>query len=419
MLWVVFFVLLGSIARAGKEVAIAYRYGVSADVDAYLFVFNMVTWPVGVWFSVLTAVMIPLVARIRENAPDDLPRYRAEIAGFSLMVAVGLTVLAGYGLTYLFSGDLSGLDPQTRSIANDISHLMVLLIPLGLLISLYSAWMLSSGHHANTLMESVPSIVMVGALLIFSVADAMLLVWGTLAGFAFHLISLGLPLWRRSEIDFPRFSFQSSHWAAFWHGFGIMVVGQAIMSLVTIIDQFFAAHQGTGAVATLSYANRVLMLLLGVGAMAVSRATLPVFSRAIASGEKQVKQIAVHWIKLMLLLGVAASIVSWPLANWGISLLFERGAFSAEDTKDVARVFQFGLVQLPFYFAGLVLVSLMTSQRKYHFLFWSSVIGLTTKVFGNAVLSKAFGIEGIALATGLTYAVTFMFFLWALKTQEK
>lgn len=48
MAWVALFVLLGSVARAAKEVAIAYRYGVSAEVDAYLFVFNLVSWPVGV-----------------------------------------------------------------------------------------------------------------------------------------------------------------------------------------------------------------------------------------------------------------------------------------------------------------------------------------------------------------------------------
>ena len=50
MVWVALFVLLGSLARAAKGMAIAYRYGVSAEVDAYLFVFNLVSWQVGVWF---------------------------------------------------------------------------------------------------------------------------------------------------------------------------------------------------------------------------------------------------------------------------------------------------------------------------------------------------------------------------------
>jgi len=53
--WVSLFVVLAKLVGAAKEMAVAYQYGVSANVDAYLFVFNFISWPVGVWFTVLTA----------------------------------------------------------------------------------------------------------------------------------------------------------------------------------------------------------------------------------------------------------------------------------------------------------------------------------------------------------------------------
>ena len=58
MVLVVLFVFFGKLAGAAKEVAIAWRYGVSEEVDAYLLVLNLVSWPVGVWFSVLTVVLV-------------------------------------------------------------------------------------------------------------------------------------------------------------------------------------------------------------------------------------------------------------------------------------------------------------------------------------------------------------------------
>jgi hypothetical protein len=64
-----------------------------------------------------------------------------------------------------------------------------------------------------------------------------------------------------------------------------MGAGQALMSFTGIIDQFFAANLGAGAISTLSYANRVLGLILSLGAMAISRATLPEFSAVHARGE--------------------------------------------------------------------------------------------------------------------------------------
>src|SRR5215475_3724216 len=98
MAWVTLFVCLSKLAGAAKEMAIAYRYGVSVEVDAYLFVFNLVNWPVGVWFSVLTAVLVPLAARIRQGAAAELPRFRAELLGLTLLLGVTLWFMAWLGV---------------------------------------------------------------------------------------------------------------------------------------------------------------------------------------------------------------------------------------------------------------------------------------------------------------------------------
>lgn len=42
------FILLGKMVAAAKEIAIAWRYGISETVDAYLFTFNLAQWPVNV-----------------------------------------------------------------------------------------------------------------------------------------------------------------------------------------------------------------------------------------------------------------------------------------------------------------------------------------------------------------------------------
>lgn len=412
MAWVALFVLFGSFARAAKEMAIAYRYGVNAEVDAYLFVFNLVSWPVGVWFSVLTVVLVPLAARIRQGASTELPRFRSELLGLAFLLGLTLAFLSWQGFPLLLRSSWTGLPDATVKIADNMVPTLALLAPLGVIISLFSAWMLAAGRHANTLLESVPALAVLVALLAFPGGGAEPLVWGTLAGFAFHLASLAVPLARRGEIEAPRFTRQSPQWTPFWRGFGIMLAGQSLMSFTGIIDQFFAAHLGTGAIATLSYANRILALILGMGAIAVSRATLPVFSDALAQNREQIHRVATHWVRLLFALGVVTMFVSWWLAPWGVKLLFERGAFSAQDTVIVAEVLRYGLTQLPFYFAGLVFVSYLSSRGLYVWLLWSGVIGLCFKLLGNALFIPAYGVGGIALATAFMYATNFVFFWW-------
>ena len=415
MAWVALFVLLGSLARAAREMAIAYRYGVSAEVDAYLFVFNLVSWPVGVWFSVLTVVLVPLAAQIRHDAPGELPRFRAELLGLSLIVGVALAVVAAVGLPLLLGSPWTGLPPSVVIVANQMVPVLLPLAPLGILIGLFSVWMLAAGRHANTLLEGVPAFVVLITLLAFPGGGTEPLVWGTLAGFIFHLLSIAAPLMRRGEVDAPRFLRQSTQWPAFWQGFGIMLAGQVLMSFTAIIDQFFAAHLGTGAIATISYANRILALILGMGALAVSRATMPVFSQAHAQGGKQHHRVATHWARLMFVLGVGTTIVGWWLAPWVVVLFYQRGAFTSADTEVVTEVFRYGLPQLPFYFAGLVFVSYLSSRRAYVWLFWSGVIGLCAKFFGNAILIQLYGVAGVALATVFMYASNFLFLWWVFR----
>jgi putative peptidoglycan lipid II flippase len=399
MAWVTLFVLLGSVARAAREVAIAYRYGVSAEVDAYLFVFNLVSWPVAVWFSVLTVVLVPLAARIRQNASAELPRFRSELLGLTLLLGLVLAFLGWLGLPFLLRSSWTGLPEATVDIAFDMVTTLTLLAPLGVVISLFSVWMLVASRHANTLLESLPAIVVLTALLAFPDGGVELLVWSAVAGVAFHLVSLSMPLARKGEIEVPRFTRQSPQWIPFWQGFGFMLGGQALMSFTGIIDQFFAAPLGTGAIAELGYANRILTLLLALGAAAVSRATLPVFSHAQARGETELTAIAFHWIRLLFVVGLIMMIIAWGTASWGVKVLFQRGAFTPNDTQVVAEIIRYGLAQLPFYFAGLVMVSLLVSQGKYHVLFIIGAVNLVVKVVFNALSVPYFGVSGLMIAT--------------------
>ncbi|MFC5474708.1 murein biosynthesis integral membrane protein MurJ [Paraherbaspirillum soli] len=408
MAWVSLFVIIGKLAGAAKEMAVAYRFGVGVEVDAYLFVLNFISWPIGVWFSVLTVVLVPLAAKMRQDAAGELPRFRAELFGVAIVLGLVLAILARLGLPMVLRSQWAGLPPATAALATHAAPTLAFLLPLGVLISLLSAWMLAAGRHANTLLEGVPAVVIGIAVLISAGSGIEPLVWATVGGFVAHVISLAIPLARRKEIEFPRFTWQSTQWTLFWRGFGIMLAGQALMSLIVIVDQFFAVHVGTGAFATLSYANRILALLLTLGGTVVSRATLPIFSKAHRQGNTQVRRVVTQWAGVMFLVGAVSSAVSWWLAPWVVKLLFERGAFTAQDSAAVSEVLRYALVQLPFYFAGLVLVSGLVSRGMHKLVALSAIANLVVKIFGNYLLVPAMGIKGIALATAFMYIVSFI-----------
>ena len=430
MLTVALFTLLGKLMSAAKEMAVAYRYGLAAEVDAYQFIYNLVSWPIGIWTSVLTAVLVPLAARMRAFDHEAIPHFRSELFGFALIIGCASVVLAWTGIAALLSSGTTGLPPHSVQLAQAALPGLVLLLPFGMLIALQSAWMLSAGRHVNTLLDSVPTLFIAAAVLVFAspAADPGIspapspgispLVWGTVVGAGFHLLSLMIPNARHSEFEAPAFRRAAPHWTPFWQGFGIMLAGQALISFTVIIDQFYAVGLGTGSVATLGYANRVLSLILSLAAIAVSRATLPIFSRSASGDQCDIYRVAMVWMRLMFMAGIVAMVAGYVFAPGIIRLLFERGQFGAGDTQVVADALRFGLPQLPCYFSVMVLVSYALSQRRYKLIFWSGVIGCAGKVIGNILLVPALGINGIALAATFVYGFNAVFFCLSLRVRR-
>ena len=118
------------------------------------------------------------------------------------------------------------------------------------------------------------------------------------------------------------------------------------------------------------------------------------------------------WVRLMIVLGVVTLIISWWLAPWIVKLLFERGAFTARNTEAVTEVFRYGLAQIPFFFPALALVALLASHGKHNLIAISGSTNLFVKTGANYVLVPIMGINGIMIATGIMYMVSFVQLYW-------
>lgn len=409
-IWVSLFVLVGKLAGAAKEMAVAWRYGVSSTVDAYVFIFNLVNWPIAVWFSVLTVVLVPLVARIKQEQPSSLPRFAAELLGFSLTIGLVLALACSVGMRWMDANG-SGLGPQAAIEAAHMVAPLSALLPLGLAISVVSAWTMALGQHRNTLLEAVPACVLLCFLLLPKGTLPQALVWGSVVGYALHAASLAWPLLRSGAIGKPVLSFSSPGWHYFWSGIGIMVAGQAFASFTAVVDQFFAASMEAGAVSVLSYANRLMALILGLGAMAISRATLPIFSELAGGTRKELHAMAGRWAFIMFGVGIIGLTLAWVLAPLGIKLLFERGAFGPKDTLEVVSAFRYLVCQVPFYFASLVLIAYFSATGNYKIIAASGVVNFAIKALLLYLLAHPYGLAGVCVSTVLMYVISLGIFL--------
>jgi peptidoglycan biosynthesis protein MviN/MurJ (putative lipid II flippase) len=413
---VALFLLLGKAAGAVKEMAVAYRYGVSDAVDAYQFTMTMALWLPVTIVGVLSVVLIPVLVRLKRRAPNERMVFVRELQGVMLLLAVLMGVLTWWAWPFVLTQLGGALSPTVRDMTKQLVYAFAPVAALTLAAGISAARLRSHERHVNTLLDSVPAIaILAWVMLSGSPAGVAPLAWGTLVGYVIQAAWLAW-LAARAENNFwgsPLVSMHSSHWPDLVRAAGVMLIGQVAMSFVGPLDQYAAANLGGNANATLGYASRLLTLLLGIGAVSVGRAALPVLADVQSRGDgHQARAMALKWSIWMVGAGSLVVVIGWIFAPWGVKVLFERGAFNAADTLRVATVLRWGLLQLPCYFGVLILVQLLASQNRYRVMAAIAVANFALKAVLNLVLAPSMGASGIMLATACMYTLSYVCYVF-------
>jgi putative peptidoglycan lipid II flippase len=407
---VAFFVLAGRAAGAGKEMTIAFRYGISNVVDAYQITLTLVTWLPAFCSAVFAIVLVPVFVDLRKQPNAEQAQFLGELEAWAVLAGLLFTVILYLAWPFALNVMAGNLSPATRDMAR---HMMLVMGPIAILMMIISAysWRLMSGErHISTLLDGLPAVMVLVLVLCVKSSNAMLpLMWGTLIGYVVQAVALR-PLAGKvgGHYSRPSLTFRSPQWARIYLAVRVFVLGQLVVSCAPALDQYFVAHLGDGAVATLGYANRVFGLVLSMGALAIGQGTLPILSDILGRNDpERARLTALRWSLLLLGGGAICAAIAYPLAPTVVALLFQRGAFTAENTLVVAGLMRFALVQLPFYFAALVMMNLFSAEGRYKEMAVIALLSFLVKALANVVLTRWIGMPGVVLATGLMHASVF------------
>ena len=415
--WITLFLVAGKAAGIAKEIAIAYRYGASATVDAYLFAFTLANWPTTIWISILIAVFVPIVLDVKRTRMSDAFVFNRELFGLTVTAGLLIGSLFWSGMPYRIAASWTGFSDEGLRLVEHFGRPLSWMIPLGFVGGYFAARLISERRHWNTLFEGIPALTLFLSLLIFSTQQYEPLIWGTVAGVFLQIAALAGVQANRSELWPPRLTFNSNVWGSFLASLGAVAAGQIILSATSIVDQFFASHLREGSVATLGYSTRLVALILTLGATATSRALLPIL--ASTTDTRRSFQLGIRWGAAAFAVGVAVALVVWVLSRWIVEVVFQRGAFSEDDSTAVSAVLRASLIQVPFYFSGIVFVQYFAAQRRFRVLLLGSILAFVVKLIGNILFVDSLGLEGLMVATALMYLANLLLFSVALKVTRK
>ena len=197
---------------------------------------------------------------------------------------------------------------------------------------------------------------------------------------------------------------------------GILAAGIGQINL--LVGTSIATGQA-GAAAWLYYADRLYQLPMGVIGVALSVALLPELARHLAKGEtaraKGTQDMAVLAAAgLTLPAAVGLAVLAGPI----VSLLFERGAFSATDSAITAQLiilFSFGL---PAFVLVKALQPSFFARQDTRAPLIDGAIGVGVNIALSLALFPSYGAPAIALATVMAGWVTLTLMLWRMARRD-
>lgn len=408
--------LLSLIAGLARDMAVAHHYGRGDAVDAFLIAFMLPALATNVIGGSLNAVLIPAVVQVAQrdgNAAAERLLSSAALCALAVLLVTSAVLAAVFPLT--LSIIARSFDPGKQALTRSLFYMLLPAITIGAIAMVWSGMLNAQRRFAAAAAAPllVPVVTIVFILLFSHRWDVKALVAGTIVGMIAHCLMLVVALRRRGLPVVPRWYGMSPALRGAIRQFVPMSAGAVLMSGTAIIDQAMAAMLEAGSVAALNYGGKLASALNGLGATALGTALLPHFSQMIATGDlRSLRHSIATWSKLVFASSLGATLLLVALSEPLVRVLFERGAFTGEDTRIVAFVQTFSLLQVPFYLLGIIYVRAISALQRNTLLMWGSAISLVLNVVMNLILMKYIGVAGIALSTAIVYLVAWIFLGW-------
>jgi putative peptidoglycan lipid II flippase len=403
------------VATFVRDISMAGVFGRGPVFEGYLIALLLPMTAVSVLASACDAAVLPAYVRLGQaGSRESRASYVSTISFVFLVIGAGLALVLAALSPWIGGWLLAPANPAiayVRPIALLLSPLALVGAVTPLLVAVLNAtrrfWITSLAPAAVpvTVVLGLGVAVAVGVrgdggMWVISIATLL----GTLVQASLLLRAFA----KTEKIGLPRWNGFSLEVQSSFHAYMPILIGSLLMTGTTFVDQAMAASLAPGSLAALNYGGKVVTLVSNAGAIAISTAAFPEFARLLAERRHSDALYGLMQIvRLVMFIAVPAASLIWLLSKPIVGTIFQRGAFSPDDTSVVAGIQAMYALQIPWYIAGMVIARFLAALGSSKTILGIAGTNLVLKVLLNLLLMRLMGVRGLALSTSIVYLVSF------------
>lgn len=400
-----------------RDVLIARYLGAGAVSDAFFTAFKLPNVFRRMFAEgAFNAAFVPLYAkRIEQEGEDAADNFASEVGSMLLVVVLGLVIafeltmpwslnIIGFGLDRTPTAD--GVIPYDLAVTYALITMPYLLFMS--LMALLSGIMNTREKFAiPTLALALLNVFMIAALFIaprFGLAQDKIGFYLSIAVTLSGLAQAGLVWWgcKRTGV---RLKFRAPKLTPGVKRLVILgvpgILSAGITQINLLVSHSIATTQASAA-SWLTYADRLYQLPLGMIGIAMGVALLPSLSRSIRAGDDAGARTSLNrGIEIAAFLTLPAAVALYVIPEFLIGGIYERGAFTAATTEQVAKALRWFAIGLPAFVLLKVLTPAFFARENTRTpMIWAGISAIINITLG-VTLFLMIGFEGLALATSV------------------
>jgi putative peptidoglycan lipid II flippase len=399
------------VAAFVKEAVVAAAFGVSGAMDAYLMGLMLIVVPMGLLLNAVQTAFIPLLVEMRETRGTQATALFVRSTASGTLVAMAAALLVWLAaLPWMIDIVGHGFDPAKREV---VRAMFLWLVPYYFLAGLnllgQGALQADKRFLPSALVPISTTLVTIAIVLVAGGSDVHALALSLVIGSLLESVALHWQLRRGGLSLLPGHIFLTPEIRRIAKGSAVLLGGTFVQAFSPMIEQGLASGLGKGTIAAMGYAFKLPAMLIGILVGAVGITVLPFFSEMLARRddagcERAFRRYAVALLGGGALLVLSLVAFSEPL----VALVYQRGAFSVEDTQVVAQIQRAYLIQIPGALVGALAMRLLVAQGGYGVVAVNSCVSVLASGALAWVLSRRLGAVGIALGLSLVATISAM-----------